>query len=130
VTRTARIAVAALAAGALAALLVVLRLLDQSGTALPRAVTFCFLREVAGLPCPLCGGTRALLALAAGRPGAALAANPLVAIAAMAMLAAPLLVILPGVERIAARLRRAARPAILLAVLVLDWAWVIARHAG
>jgi hypothetical protein len=36
----------------------------------------CPLRTVTGVPCPLCGMTTAATGLAAGDPGAALAANP------------------------------------------------------
>jgi hypothetical protein len=42
------------------------------------AVSLCILRNVTGLPCPTCGSTRAVRALAAGRPLEALGHNPLV----------------------------------------------------
>jgi hypothetical protein len=45
----------------------------------------CAFHALTGLPCPTCGATRALLALRAGAPAAALRANP--AVAALAMLA-------------------------------------------
>ena len=38
----------------------------------------CPLRAVTGIPCPFCGGTTAATALAGGRLGEALAANPFV----------------------------------------------------
>jgi hypothetical protein len=44
----------------------------------------CPFRALTGLPCPTCGATRALLALAAGEPGRALAQSPL-AVAALAL---------------------------------------------
>jgi hypothetical protein len=45
----------------------------------------CPLFELTGLPCPTCGGTRAALALARLEPGAALQANPLVTVGALAL---------------------------------------------
>jgi len=45
----------------------------------------CALREGVGIPCPTCGGTLAAIRLAEGRPLAALAANPLVTLAAAAL---------------------------------------------
>lgn len=47
----------------------------------------CALRDGLGLPCPTCGGTLAAIRLAEGHPVAALAANPLVATAALLGLA-------------------------------------------
>lgn len=44
----------------------------------------CGLREGLKIPCPTCGGTLAAIRLAEGRPGEALAANPLITLAALA----------------------------------------------
>ena len=44
----------------------------------------CALRDGLGVPCPTCGGTLAAIRLAEGRPLAALAANPLVTLVAIA----------------------------------------------
>lgn len=46
-----------------------------------RDITPCLLKQSTGLPCPLCGGTRASASLLSGDPLAALAMNPGVAIA-------------------------------------------------
>ncbi len=46
----------------------------------------CPLRDATGVPCPTCGGTHAVLALARGHPGAALAENPLVALGTVVVL--------------------------------------------
>lgn len=43
----------------------------------------CAFRALTGVPCPTCGGTRALLALVRLDAGAALAWNPLVTVAAL-----------------------------------------------
>lgn len=44
----------------------------------------CALRDGLGVACPTCGGTQAAIDLAWGRPGAALAANPLLTVLALA----------------------------------------------
>ncbi len=44
----------------------------------------CALREGLKIPCPTCGGTLAAIRLAEGRPLEALAANPLITVAALA----------------------------------------------
>jgi len=53
-------------------------------------VPLCPLKHITGIPCPTCGGTRALRALGHGAVVAALRWNPLVTIAALA--AIPVLV--------------------------------------
>jgi hypothetical protein len=51
--------------------------------ALAAGAPVCAFRSLTGVPCPTCGGTRALLALARLDVGAALAWNPLVTLAAL-----------------------------------------------
>ena len=50
-----------------------------------RPHTLCIFRAVTGLPCPLCGGTTAAVRVGQGRLGAALTANPVVVLAALAL---------------------------------------------
>ena len=49
---------------------------------------FCPFRQITGWPCPTCGATRALAALAQGRLAAALSFNPLVATVSLVLIAA------------------------------------------
>lgn len=90
----------------------------------------CPFRVLTGVPCLTCGTTRAAVALFEGRPLAALAANPLAAIAGAAFvvggLAAPLWTAsrLP-VPDLGAPLARSTKVAIVAALLA-NWAWVIA----
>ena len=51
--------------------------------AMPWAGHGCLFRYLSGWPCPGCGGTRAVHALLALEPGAALALNPLATVAAV-----------------------------------------------
>ena len=62
---------------------VVLWWLRQFPTALPS----CLMRMIWGLPCPTCGGTRAVLVMSQGRPLDAIATNPLVTISTLALVA-------------------------------------------
>jgi hypothetical protein len=59
----------------------------------------CGFHWLTGHPCPLCGLTRALTALAGGHPMEALALHPLSLLAAALLVAAPLLSLAPAVER-------------------------------
>jgi hypothetical protein len=70
--------------------------------------TLCGFRWLTGHPCPLCGLTRALTALAMGRPMEALALHPLSPLAAALLVAAPLLSLAPACERRAWQLATAA----------------------
>lgn len=71
----------AAAAGVVLAVFIARRMVDGSFL-----YPGCGFRWLTGRPCPGCGGTHALAALAAGDPIAALAGNPLVATVALAML--------------------------------------------
>lgn len=64
-----------------AALVLLPRLLPEALAAASAGLPACPVRSIAGLPCPTCGATRATLALADLDLAAALAWNPLVALA-------------------------------------------------
>jgi hypothetical protein len=89
---------------------------------------FCFFREITGLPCLTCGGTRAVLALLAGDLGGALHANPLVSVALMMLvgggLVAGLLALAGRGVKEPARLPDWARAATVL-VLAANWLWLV-----
>jgi hypothetical protein len=89
----------------------------------------CWFKRATGLPCPTCGTTRALEALASGRLLDALAVNPLV----MVLLSAMALVLAVRVMtrraltvRLSAPLRRGALWA-ALAIVALNWVYLIVR---
>ena len=53
-----------------------------------RPHTLCLFRAITGVPCPLCGGTTAASDLGRAHPVAALAANPVVVLGALALVLA------------------------------------------
>ncbi len=63
------------------------RVVVREGLWLPGFPILCPFRSLTGIPCPTCGGTRALAALSIGDLGAAIRFNPLVALSAMGILA-------------------------------------------
>lgn len=87
-----------------------------------RTLFLCPLRAVTGLPCPLCGGTTAAIALARFDLPAALAANPIVVATAVLVVLAPVAAVL-GVRRSAGRVRTA----VAVAGLVAAQLWQFAR---
>ena len=117
-------------------LALVLALAAASGAALvPFAPLFarlapgCVFHALTGVPCPACGTTRAVLALARGDLFAALSWNPLAAAALLAGGAAcalaPLWLALRGPVPVLPReLPMPVRVALVLAV-VANWAWLI-----
>lgn len=94
------------------------------------SVVVCWFRAITGIPCATCGSTRALLALARGRVVASLVYNPLVVVAGVLATAW----VVAGVgfgRRLSVSLGVQGRRAAWLlaaAVLLANWAYVIARH--
>lgn len=93
----------------------------------------CMFHAVTGCPCPTCGATRCVLALAHGRVAEAAGWNPLVCAGVVGLAVANVYaaaVLLTGLPRLRVSLggREAAvlRAACVLAVLV-NWGWVIGR---
>jgi hypothetical protein len=96
------------------------------------ALPGCPLRRWTGIPCPTCGGTRAVVSLAGGDVVGALSLNPLVTVGAVAFvafgLAAPLWLALGGKVPELSSLPPWVRVA-LVAALLASWAWVVLRPA-
>ena len=92
----------------------------------------CPFRAITGIPCPTCGTTHVAVALMHGHLGAALAANPLVALAGLFFVAGGLLAPLWAavnwpVPEVPTPLPGWARAAIV-AMLLADWAYLIAAR--
>jgi hypothetical protein len=88
----------------------------------PGLATVCVLRAATGVPCPLCGSTTAFTRLGQGRVAAALLANPVVLLVALALVLAP--------TGAFARLSRAPERvvwALVLGTVALSWGWQLAR---
>jgi len=93
----------------------------------------CGFRWMTGRPCPGCGGTHALAALAGGDPAAALAGNPLVATLALGLLGFAAVAILDRlvnrgrlVPAIHAQVRRVKGAGWLIAAAVLlNWGYLL-----
>jgi hypothetical protein len=114
-----------LALGAAAGLLLV-----PFAPVLARLAPGCPFHALTGVPCPGCGTTRALVALAHGDFAGALAFNPLATAALLAggaaCLLAPVWILAGGtVPTLAPALPRRARLALVLAIAA-NWAWLIA----
>lgn len=105
------------------------RLAAERGWLLP----VCGFRALTGLPCPLCGGTRSLLAWSRLDLVSALAANPLLFVVCAGIIAAAARWVagVRGHSQLAARARawsrgRGARVA-LGAAVALNWLYLLAR---
>jgi hypothetical protein len=89
----------------------------------------CPFRAVTGLPCPLCGGTRAFAWAARGDTGF-LSYNGFWVFVALAMIVAGVVVLATRVPIVDVLLRTRARTLALLAVLGgAGWAWALAERA-
>lgn len=91
----------------------------------------CPLRDLTGMPCPTCGGTHATLALAEGRWGDAIAANPLVTVGLVLfgiwLMIGLLATVAPGLRRRIVWSAREKKTARFLAVFLFlaTWIWEI-----
>lgn len=96
-------------------------------------VPACLFRKLTGWPCPTCRGTRSLMALASGDVGKAIALNPLVALAVLAVAGAGLVGVAERLARrplltgVASRLHRPPWRAVL-GLLLANWAYVLLRR--
>lgn len=82
----------------------------------------CPLRRLTGVPCPLCGSTTLVMELGAGRPLAAIAANPVTMVALCALVLAPL-----GAGRWWWRLTGRHQITLLGVALAVSWLWQLHR---
>jgi hypothetical protein len=113
---------------------VVLLALGQVSSQFEVPIPLCPLKFVTGIPCPTCGGTRALRALGHGAVLAALRLNPLVTLAALAAipcLVYAALVTVFGWPRIRVLLaptdHRLLRAGAWVAILA-NWAFLVIDH--
>lgn len=91
-----------------------------------RPTTTCLLRGLTGVPCPLCGGTTAMVQLGRGHLLAALTASPLALVAATAWVSGPAW--LRRRRALLARLPRGTAFASLIAVLLASELWQLHRY--
>jgi hypothetical protein len=101
------------------------------GALLASGVVACPLRALTGVPCPGCGLTRAMFALAAGDPAGAFRHHPLVVLVAplLAVVVGRALLAAGGVARTATWNVRVRTPHFLLLAMLLLGVW-FARFAG
>ena len=93
----------------------------------------CLFRSMTGLPCPTCGSTRAVLALARLDLAGAVVLNPLAAAAAIVFVAGGLIAAIAALAgrplREPQRYPPAARIALLAAVAA-NWVWLLEAARG
>jgi len=100
--------------------------------------TPCFFKNLTGIACPSCGTTRAVLVLAQGDLKSSLAINPVGILAAMMLVAVPLMLIYDLIARkqlvfdlfkkTEAVVRTRPIAIILLILIVLNWMWNIQKN--
>ncbi len=111
------------AIGYVASVLTLCFLSDKVG----RDITPCLLKQSTGLPCPLCGGTRASMSLLSGDPSTALAMNPGVAIA-LPIFAIWLIFRLGFGFVLRLNLPKPAIISIVVVLALVNWAYTIQAH--
>ncbi|MEZ6234840.1 MAG: DUF2752 domain-containing protein [Phycisphaerales bacterium] len=89
--------------------------------------TPCLLRATTGVPCPTCGGTRAVTALVGGDVAGAIAWNPLV-IASLLLLAVWFGLRVGLLRRVVVVRRRWLVPVVMVALVLANWAYVLATQ--
>ena len=101
-------------------------------SALPEGTpqSLCLVRNVTGVPCPGCGGTRAVKSVLALNPLEALAHNPLLVLGGLVLVGALVLRLVSArAIRVDLTQQGWVVVAIVFALLILiNWAWVLARH--
>jgi hypothetical protein len=104
----------------------------SQGPELPEGTprSLCLVRNVTGVPCPGCGGTRAVKSALALNPLEALAHNPLLVLGGVCLGGALLLrLVTAHTLRFSFTQQGWVVVAIVFALLVLmNWTWVLARH--
>lgn len=109
--------------GYLASVLALYVLSDKAG----RDLTPCLLKQTTGLPCPLCGGTRASMAMLSGDPSTALAMNPGVAVALPVFAVWLILRVGFGIS-LRLSLPKPVVPPLVVLIVLANWAFTIQAH--
>lgn len=89
----------------------------------------CGFLKTTGIPCPFCGGTRSLRAVAAGDFMAAFLWNPLVVVGLVFISACGLFSLIRPAESDIFRRFEPRAPQIIITTIVINWAFVIVRFA-
>lgn len=103
-----------------------LQLAASAGWPLPP----CVFREWTGLPCPVCGGTRAAVALAAGGWAEAFSLNPLVTVAGLGLSLGGVVLLVDAwrggawLARVRGVISRLPLRSLVVAALVLNWLYL------
>jgi hypothetical protein len=91
-----------------------------------RPATMCPLRALTGIPCPICGGTTAAVRLGHLDLMGALAANPVVVLFGVAIVASPLILGRGGLARLGAA-QRTKLSRLMIVALAFSEVWQLVR---